>query len=225
MLSYTGGAALDGCATDSARAGWRRSTAMSIPDVHRPCRPVAAIRVPTSPISAPTPLTGRAALEASSSSPPGAARAALPDRRARNIPQDFPWTDNIYFVRHLPPAEHPAFFSSSPADAQRHARTPWPRWAGVPSGRLFEAAACGAAILSDWWEGLDAFFEPGREILVARTTEDALAALDLSDARLAAHRGGAPRARPWRSTHRRDARANSSACSRAPRSDGAAAAA
>ena len=38
-----------------------------------------------------------------------------------------------------------------------------------PSGRLFEAAACGAPILTDAWEGLDAFFEPGREILVART--------------------------------------------------------
>ena len=31
-----------------------------------------------------------------------------------------------------------------------------------PSGRLFEAAACGTAMLSDWWEGLDAFFTPGR---------------------------------------------------------------
>ena len=34
------------------------------------------------------------------------------------------------------------------------------------------------------WEGLDAFFEPGREILVARTTADAVAALDLTDAEL-----------------------------------------
>ena len=42
------------------------------------------------------------------------------------------------------------------------------RMGWCPSGRLFEAAACGAPILSDWWEGLDAFFEPGREILVAR---------------------------------------------------------
>jgi spore maturation protein CgeB len=53
-----------------------------------------------------------------------------------------------------------------------------------PSGRLFEASACGVPILSDWWEGLDAFFEPDREILVARTTEDAVAALDLGDAEL-----------------------------------------
>jgi spore maturation protein CgeB len=49
-----------------------------------------------------------------------------------------------------------------------------------PSGRLFEAAACGAAMLSDWWEGIDTFFEPGREILIANSTGDATAALDRS---------------------------------------------
>ena len=47
-----------------------------------------------------------------------------------------------------------------------------------PSGRLFEAAACGAAILTDWWPGLDEFFEPGRDLLLAATTEDVLAGLD-----------------------------------------------
>jgi spore maturation protein CgeB len=50
-----------------------------------------------------------------------------------------------------------------------------------PSGRIFEAAACGAAILSDAWEGLETFFTPGNEILVAHDTTDALAALELSD--------------------------------------------
>ena len=54
-----------------------------------------------------------------------------------------------------------------------------------PSGRLFEAAACGTALLSDRWEGIDHFFTPGREILLASTTSDALAALDLSDAEIA----------------------------------------
>jgi spore maturation protein CgeB len=54
-----------------------------------------------------------------------------------------------------------------------------------PSGRLFEAAACGTPVLSDWWPGLDAFFEPGREILVARQAQDVVAALELSDAQLA----------------------------------------
>jgi spore maturation protein CgeB len=53
-----------------------------------------------------------------------------------------------------------------------------------PSGRLFEAAACGTPIVSDWWEGLDEFFAPEREIIVIWKTEDVLAALDRSDAEL-----------------------------------------
>jgi spore maturation protein CgeB len=55
-----------------------------------------------------------------------------------------------------------------------------------PSGRLFEAGACGTPIISDWWDGLDEFFVPDHEILIARTTDDVLAALDRSDADLAA---------------------------------------
>jgi spore maturation protein CgeB len=99
-------------------------------------------------------------------------------------PADFPWTDNIRFVRHMPPAEHPAFFSSSRLTLSV-TRKAMADNGHCPSGRLFEAAACGTPLLSDWWEGLDAFFAPGREILVARTTQDALAALDLEDAQLA----------------------------------------
>jgi spore maturation protein CgeB len=51
-----------------------------------------------------------------------------------------------------------------------------------PSGRLFEAAACGAPIVSDAWPGLERFFTPGDEILVARSTADAIAALETPDA-------------------------------------------
>jgi spore maturation protein CgeB len=36
-----------------------------------------------------------------------------------------------------------------------------------PSVRLFEAAACGTPIISDWWEGLDSLFDPGSEIVIA----------------------------------------------------------
>jgi spore maturation protein CgeB len=55
-----------------------------------------------------------------------------------------------------------------------------------PSGRLFEAAACGAAIVSDDWAGLGAFFGPGEEILIARSSEDVVAALDRPDEELRA---------------------------------------
>ncbi|WP_274425722.1 CgeB family protein [Chelativorans sp. YIM 93263] len=99
-------------------------------------------------------------------------------------PPDFPWRDNIYFVRHLPPSEHPAFYSSSrlTLNVTRRAMA---EMGWCPSGRLFEAAACGIPILSDWWEGLDAFFEPDRQILLAGSSEDATAALDRDDAELA----------------------------------------
>jgi len=46
-----------------------------------------------------------------------------------------------------------------------------------PSGRLFEAAACEAPVLSDEWPGIEEFFEPGREILVARNSDEALEAI------------------------------------------------
>ena len=41
-----------------------------------------------------------------------------------------------------------------------------------PSVRLFEAAACGTPIISDEWAGLSEFFEPGKEILIASSSED-----------------------------------------------------
>ena len=48
-----------------------------------------------------------------------------------------------------------------------------------PSGRLFEAAACETPVLSDAWPGVDEFFEPDREILIAYDSADALRAMEL----------------------------------------------
>jgi spore maturation protein CgeB len=84
----------------------------------------------------------------------------------------------------MPPPLHPAFYSSA-ALTLNVTRAAMADFGYCPSGRLFEAAACGTPILSDTWEGLEHFFEPGREILVARSTDEALAALDLPDADLA----------------------------------------
>ncbi|MGE0527382.1 MAG: glycosyltransferase, partial [Bdellovibrionales bacterium] len=80
-------------------------------------------------------------------------------------PPDFPWAENIFYFQHLPPAEHAAFYGSSRLTLNI-TREAMAHNGYCPSGRLFEAAACGAPILSDYWEGLDLFFEPGREILV-----------------------------------------------------------
>lgn len=99
-------------------------------------------------------------------------------------PADFSWTENVFFVQHVPPAEHPAFFSSSRLTLNVTPRA-MATMGFCPSGCLFEAAVCGTPLLSDPWPGLEMFFEPGREILVARTTEEAVRALERSDAELA----------------------------------------
>ena len=43
-----------------------------------------------------------------------------------------------------------------------------------PSVRLFEAAACATPIISDYWPGLETFFEPDREILIASNKDEVL---------------------------------------------------
>ena len=93
---------------------------------------------------------------------------------------NFPWQANINFVRHLPPADHPAFYCSSPLTLNV-TRRPMAEMGFCPSARLFEASACGVPVLSDNWEGLEHFFEPGREILLAERTEDTLEALARDD--------------------------------------------
>ncbi len=121
-------------------------------------------------------------------------------------PPDFPWTDNIWFVKHLPPPEHASFYASS-ALTVNTTRADMAAMGWAPSGRLFEAAACACPVLSDRWDGLDAFFTPGEEILLASTPEEACAALDLGPKRLR-EVGEAARARFLRehtSGHRADA--------------------
>lgn len=113
----------------------------------------------------------------------------LPHRRfllgGAQYPQDFPWTANLYFVKHMPPPLHPAFYCSSRATLNITRRA-MADYGYCPSGRLFEAAACGAPILSDGWEGLDSFLTPGRDLIVVEKTEDVMNALQRSDAELRA---------------------------------------
>lgn len=183
VLSYTGGGALQAL---RQRLGARRAVPLYghvDPAVHRPAAPQSRYRADLSYLG--TYAADRQAMLERLFLDPARQR---PGRRfligGAQYPADFPWAQNIHFVRHVAPADHPAFFSSSRmtlnVTRQAMADMGW-----CPSGRLFEAAACGTAILSDGWEGLDAFFAPGREILVARDSGDAVAAVDLSDAEVA----------------------------------------
>jgi spore maturation protein CgeB len=132
----------------------------------------------------------------------------LPDRRfvigGSKYGDDFPWLPNIFFLSHIPCSDHPAFFASATLSLNVTRRA-MALNGFCPSGRLFEAAACGAAVLSDAWEGLDSFFTPGSEILVARNKDEVLAALERSPQEIAAI-GSAARARAL-ACHSADARA------------------
>jgi spore maturation protein CgeB len=102
-------------------------------------------------------------------------------------PEDFPWAENIWFVSHVPPPQHPSFYCSSKLTLSV-TRAAMAEMGYCPSGRLFEAAACATPLVSDWFDGLDEFFEPGREILIASTASEVIAALSLSQEEL--HRIG-----------------------------------
>jgi spore maturation protein CgeB len=83
---------------------------------------------------------------------------------------------HVRALPHLAPADHPDFYASS-AWTLSVTRGPMAAMGYCPSGRLFEAAACGAAIITDVWAGLERFFAPGVEIVTAGTCDDVLAAL------------------------------------------------
>jgi spore maturation protein CgeB len=89
-------------------------------------------------------------------------------------PSEIRWPRNVGRVDHLPPSQHRRFYN-----AQRFTlnvtRADMIRAGWSPSVRLFEAAACSTPIVSDWWPGLDTLFEPGEEILIARSPDDTLA--------------------------------------------------
>ncbi len=183
VLSYTGGPALAALRT---QLGARRVVPLygsADAAQHFPVAPVARYRAALSYIGTYA-ADRQATLERLLVAPARARPEARFVIAGAQYPQDFPWAPNIWFVRHLPPAEHPAFYSSSRLTLNV-TRAAMARMGWCPSGRLFEAAACGAAILSDAWEGLDAFFTPGEDILVAREPGDALAAIDLPDAEIA----------------------------------------
>lgn len=181
VLSYTGGPALAALRDDLGAARVAPLYGHVDPEVHRPAAPSHEI-ADLSYLG--TYAADRQAKLVSCLVAPARRR---PDQRfligGAQYPQDFPWTDNIFFLRHVAPQEHPAFYASSRLTLNV-TRAAMAAMGWCPSGRLFEATACGAAVLSDTFDGLDAFYRPGEEILIAETPDDVLAALDRSDAEL-----------------------------------------
>ena len=100
-----------------------------------------------------------------------------------NYPAGFPAQDNVTLMPHVSPPDHPAFYCSSRATLSV-TRAAMASLGFCPSGRLFEAAACGVPVVTDDWTGLPHFYTPGDEIIVATRAEDVIAAIELPDATL-----------------------------------------
>jgi spore maturation protein CgeB len=64
-----------------------------------------------------------------------------------------------------------------------------------PPTRVFEAAGAGACLITDYWQGIDAFFDPGKEILVAGSAEEIVHFLRTVPAKKAQKIGEAMRTR------------------------------
>ena len=120
-------------------------------------------------------------------------------------PDDLSWPANVERIAHLPPKKHCAFYNRQrfTLNVTREAMI---QSGYSPSVRLFEAAACGTPIISDAWKGLETFFEPGREILIANTSAEVTRILNTMDDHQRTQIGARARARILRE-HTADHRA------------------
>ena len=98
-------------------------------------------------------------------------------------PWHWQWPENVRRMEHVAPSEHARFYSSSRITLNltrgEMAANGW-----CPSGRFFEAAACGTPLITDAWEGLDSFFDSQRDLRVVARAEDVQDALGMADQEL-----------------------------------------
>jgi spore maturation protein CgeB len=88
-------------------------------------------------------------------------------------PDAIQWARNVERIEHLAPADHRSFYNSQ-RFTLNITRADMIRAGFSPSIRLFEAAACAAPIVSDYWDGLETVFDLGKEVLVAQNEDDVL---------------------------------------------------
>ena len=101
---------------------------------------------------------------------------------------------NVRRIGHVPTARHNALNCSSLA-VLNVARDSMAEVGFSPATRVFEAAGAGACLITDFWEGIEQFLEPGTEILVARDGQDVAEHLDRLTPARAQTIGRAARAR------------------------------
>jgi spore maturation protein CgeB len=116
------------------------------------------------------------------------AAAQLPQRRfllGGSGWQDKALPANVGYLGHVYTADHNAF-NCTPLAVLNISRESMARYGFSPATRVFEAAGAAACLITDAWEGLEQFFEPGTEMLVARDGDEVarhLAGLDAARAR------------------------------------------
>ena len=88
--------------------------------------------------------------------------------------------DNVDKIGHVATTAHNAF-NCSPLAVLNINRDSMAATGFSPPTRIFEAAGAGACLLSDAWEGIDMFLQPGEEVLVVRDGTDVAEALRMLD--------------------------------------------
>jgi spore maturation protein CgeB len=101
---------------------------------------------------------------------------------------------NVRDAGHVYTADHNAF-NCTPRAVLNISRESMARYGTSPATRVFEAAGAGACLITDAWEGIEQFLEPGLEILVAQDGGEVAALLEGLDAARAAAIGRAARAK------------------------------
>jgi spore maturation protein CgeB len=80
---------------------------------------------------------------------------------------DKPLPGNVAYLGHVFTRDHNAF-NCTPRAVLNISRESMARYGFSPATRVFEAAGAGACLITDYWEGIEQFLEPDREVLVAR---------------------------------------------------------
>lgn len=107
---------------------------------------------------------------------------------------DKPVPPNVRRLGHVPTHLHNAV-NASALSVLNVARDSMAAVGHSPATRVFEAAGAGACLITDDWEGLDAFLRPGEEVLVARDGAEVARHLEDLTPERARRIGAAARAR------------------------------
>src|ERR1700712_5352799 len=87
--------------------------------------------------------------------------------------QDKPLSPNVNYVGHVSTRDHNAF-NVTPKTVLNISRASMAENGFSPATRVFEAAGAGACLITDYWEGIDLFLKPDKEVLVARDGQDVI---------------------------------------------------